>query len=493
MNRMKDLWRYIRFSIGVQINLVLLFVTLSFIAFFVYNQSLLKQFNVRYQEEINQYYTILRLKKGFSECYTLFSEYLKTGNRSTLAEFNNSYKTVSTVVDELHHGAEDEEVRYLLRSIDQSFKAYYSECCSASFLYNTGNLDYFNRLSYSKTIIEYLKQYSDELLQFALELSVQNNQELTVRHSVMTYLNLVMAIIISFMLFVFGIYIHATITKPLNALANQAKELSRGNLEVHVKENLPDNNVGLLSRTFNTMADNIKTMMKSEQEKVHTEKKLLEEQRKNIEYEKLLNEARFIALQTQTNPHFLFNTLNSISRTITLGKEEQALTMIDSLVALLRYNLTDADIPVYLEQEITVVKEYLNIQKLRFTDRLEAALRVDQQLKKKIMLPRFTLQPLVENAIIHGLEHKEEGGKIMIDVKRRGNRAVIRICDNGRGIEKEKLRQIKQRLPGKKSREIGIWNTWQRMHLFTGNPDSLRIRSKPNKGTMIIITLLIIK
>ena len=134
------------------------------------------------------------------------------------------------------------------------------------------------------------------------------------------------------------------------------------------------------------------------------------EQRKNEEYEKLLSQARFLALQSQINPHFLFNTLNSINRTVMLGRREQALTMLDSLSVLLRYNLADAQMPALLGEELGITEEYLKIQKMRFSSRLNVDVRHDRKLEQAVTLPRFTLQPLVENAVIHGLEPKEEGG-----------------------------------------------------------------------------------
>lgn len=137
------------------------------------------------------------------------------------------------------------------------------------------------------------------------------------------------------------------------------EEIARGNLDAHVKESFGENTVSMLSRAFNHMAFSLK-------EKIESEKQLLVEQRKNEEYEKLLSQARFLALQSQINPHFLFNTLNSINRTVMLGRQEQALTMLDSLAVLLRYNLADAQTPALLGEELGITEEYLKIQKCVF-------------------------------------------------------------------------------------------------------------------------------
>ena len=203
----------------------------------------------------------------------------------------------------------------------------------------------------------------------------------------------------------------------------------------------------------------------------------------------LASQAEIHALQSQINPHFLFNTLNSINRTVMLGRREQALTMLDSLSVLLRYNLADAQMPALLGEELGITEEYLKIQKMRFSSRLNVDVRHDRKLEQAVMLPRFTLQPLVENAVIHGLEPKEEGGTLILDVRKTGNYIRIRICDNGMGMEKERLEKIRRRLSEKQPERIGVWNIWQRLSLYTGRDDSLKIMSKKGAGTIVSIYL----
>jgi sensor histidine kinase YesM len=203
----------------------------------------------------------------------------------------------------------------------------------------------------------------------------------------------------------------------------------------------------------------------------------------------MLNQATFLALQTQTNPHFLFNTLSSISRSVTLGKKEQTLTMIDALANLLRYSLADAGEPVSLREELTVTREYLKIQTVRFRDRITAEFRVDEDIAAEARLPRFTLQPLVENAIIHGLEPKESGGRLVIAARRRGGRAVLRIFDDGNGIPEDKLRMIRERKSQSLSKRIGIWNTQKRIALFTHSDRCFDIVSRKQGGTLVTIRL----
>ncbi|TCL00070.1 histidine kinase/DNA gyrase B/HSP90-like ATPase [Natranaerovirga hydrolytica] len=477
-------------SFGAKLNLIFSIVICLFIFFSLYNQSLLNKFSTEHSRNIYLYDNILELKENLIQGDIALSEYFRSGNRTSLASFNHYSDQTRKILSDLSDHVETDEQIYLLRSIDNSFATYYNECSNASFLYNTREgYDYIDKMYYAQSINAYLLRYGDDLLHLVLEESIDSNNKLVQQQSLLTFWNYI--IIISLILFFFSCitYINVNITKPLNILKTKATEISNGNLNVAVPVNTPETTIGVLSETFNKMIKNIREMMESIQENVKTEKKLLEEQRKNIEFQSLLNQATFLALQTQTNPHFLFNTLNSISRTITLEKYEQALLMIDSLAALLRYSLTDAEVAVTLEEELTITQEYLNIQNHRFSDRIHSKIVCDDDLAKRIVLPRFTLQPLVENAIIHGLEPKEEGGKVKIVVRKKGNFAVIDIIDSGLGIPKKLLKELQNKTFELTSKNIGIKNTQQRIILFTKNEHAFIIKSKEKMGTLVRITL----
>ena len=229
------------------------------------------------------------------------------------------------------------------------------------------------------------------------------------------------------MLFIFIIFLIAIIlifsrnlSRPLKNLSQTAIRISEGNLDARAVTGSHDRQVNLLTETFNEMADDIQKMMQDLTKRIDAEKKLLEEQKKNMEVEAQLDRATFLALQTQTNPHFLFNTLNTIDRTIQLGKTADARKMLHSISSLMRYNLSDGNTPAVMREEVEITEEYLSIQKIRFSDRLSYSIDIDDKLLDTVFMPRFTLQPLVENAIIHGLTGKEEGGNVSIKAVEEG-------------------------------------------------------------------------
>lgn len=232
-------------------------------------------------------------------------------------------------------------------------------------------------------------------------------------------------------------------------------------------------------------------MMDDIQKNADIQTKLLDEQLKNEQYVHRLEQADFLNLQLQTNPHFLFNTLNTISRTVTLGMSDQAVEMIDAMAAMLRYNLKDMEEPVSLEEEIQVVKEYLHIQNFRFQDRIQVKLDYEKELAEQVEIPKFSLQPFVENAVIHGLEPKIGPGTVSIEIKAEGENCIVRIEDSGVGIPADKLEALNRReqIRSGNRKSIGILNTIERIRFFTRMEEPVKIESRTGKGTMVKIYL----
>jgi lipid-A-disaccharide synthase-like uncharacterized protein len=212
------------------------------------------------------------------------------------------------------------------------------------------------------------------------------------------------------------------------------------------------------------------------------------QRQKELEKQNLQSELKM--LKNQINPHFLFNTLNSISRTVSLGKYDESVLMIDSLTKLLRYTLSNTDEPASLSDELYITEQYLMIQKLRFSSRLEYEINADPDYTKEVYLPRLTIQPLVENAVVHGLEPATPGGKIVITVRRNEMICEVSIADDGVGMCMDSLLNMIYAGPSKNNQgSIGVSNTRDRLRLFTHKENVMDIRSVEGKGTEIILKI----
>lgn len=216
---------------------------------------------------------------------------------------------------------------------------------------------------------------------------------------------------------------------------------------------------------------------------------LMQEINNRIEAEKNLQQAELKALQSQMNPHFLFNSLNVIARLAYLEGAEETKDMVHSLSDLLRYSLRKEEI-VTLREELNYIKDYIKIQKMRFDEKIEFVVDVDQSLLK-YKIPFMSLQPMVENAIIHGLEPKGGEGIIKILSEDEADRLIIKIIDDGVGIEKDKIQEIiktrERKVTETHTSGMGINNVHQRLQHYYGSKYGVEIYSNEREGTEVKI------
>src|SRR5690606_32361593 len=166
--------------------------------------------------------------------------------------------------------------------------------------------------------------------------------------------------------------------------------------------------ISFLALTFDRMRININNLIIEIQEKAQLEREL---QQNKL----LLQESQLLGLQSQINPHFLFNTLNILSKKAYLEGAEETSDLLVSVAGLLRYNLKRLDRQVTLYEVLIVLKQYIEIQQARFTDRLNVHMEVDESCLN-VKIPGLTLQPIIENAVIHAIEPEEDGGHIWFRV-----------------------------------------------------------------------------
>lgn len=207
--------------------------------------------------------------------------------------------------------------------------------------------------------------------------------------------------------------------------------------------------------------------------------------------EQALNDAELKALQSQVNPHFLFNSLNTMARLALFESATTTEKMVRALARLMRYSLYQVKENVTLAEEIAAVQDYLFIQETRFPDRLQSQVTMDDAIKGA-KVPCMILQPIVENAVIHGLEPKEKGGRIVIAGRRIGDQVHIEIRDDGIGIPPDIQKEIfdlQVRRSGKgQVSGLGIVNVYRRMQHRFGSSCALDVTSTPGEGTCVQLT-----
>jgi sensor histidine kinase YesM len=286
-----------------------------------------------------------------------------------------------------------------------------------------------------------------------------------------------------------------SILKTIEKLSSSARYLSLGHWEIEDIEEINYRELNILGQTFNLMKKNIRNYIQELKEKSELENKLNQEKMENIEKERLLKESQLLNLQMQMDPHFLFNTLNTVSRTAMFENAAETQNLIIAISKIMRYNLDHKGKMVEFKKEIEVLKAYLTIQETRFKEQMDFEIITEGNLDQ-IEIPPMIIQPIVENSIIHGLADTDSEGRVIIEIKRFSNKVEIRVRDNGIGIESEKLNKILTEQPQnreKNEREsLGILNVIKRLKLHYGK-NLLKINSKVKQGTEVIIEIPIKK
>lgn len=289
-------------------------------------------------------------------------------------------------------------------------------------------------------------------------------------------------IIVSLVLAVVLIYITSSfLTRRLLLLNKVLNKVAMGDLNVisHVEGN---DEIGLLSRQFNNMVVSIRGLM-DEVAESHEMKSQMELRQREIKLK---------MMASQINPHFLFNALESIRMKAHVKGEKEISNIVKLLGKLMRRSIEIGGRKIQMKEELEIVRYYLEIQKFRYgDDRLTFELDMDEY-GQHVEIPPLIVQPLVENAVVHGLEDVESGGFVRVVTKLKKDSLYVEVSDNGVGITPEKKRDIQLALQDMEEGEgyrIGLRNVHQRLVLSYGDSVGLKIESEPGSGTKVSFEL----
>ncbi|WP_256759335.1 sensor histidine kinase [Cohnella sp. WQ 127256] len=266
-----------------------------------------------------------------------------------------------------------------------------------------------------------------------------------------------------------------SITSPLNVIKETIRDVQEGNLDVKLNIKSRDE-IGALAKEFNKMVGNTKLLMNN----------IIEEQKQKREYE-------LAVMQSQINPHFLYNTLESICGLADLKRNADVVKIVNQLAQFYRGVLSKGSAIITMEDEIVITQTYLEILKIRYGDQMTYTMDIDPVVYHYNTI-KLLLQPIVENSIYHGLKNKRGKGHIAIQGRIKEDRLIISIRDNGVGIPKEKLdsifcgRDVNQD-NNKDKGGFGLKVTNERIKLYFGTEYGVEIHSVFGEGTVVTITL----
>ena len=291
-----------------------------------------------------------------------------------------------------------------------------------------------------------------------------------------TFNQIILAFIIIFIAanIVLSLMVSRVLNTPLKKILDAITQIREGNFDISIDHQNRDE-IGIIANNLKNMVANIDSLIKE-----------------NYIIKLREQEAEIRSLQAQINPHFLYNTLDTISWKVLLMGGEDISKVINALGEILRYNIRQSTKIVSLREEFQQIENYLFIQKVRYEDRF----RIEYDIRQEslgMQIHKLLIQPIIENAIQHGLESKKSGGLLRISTSIRGTDLEICIYDNGKGISRDRISQVlNSRIPEQpyeRNNHIGIYNVHKRIQHYYGQEYGITIESEVGQYTKVLITI----
>lgn len=416
--------------------------------------------------------------------------YLNTRSSAYMEDYYRYVQDYTNLTDELYGDISSNRLLLMERDIKNMSENYVEITNYAIDGKRGGNIEKY-KVGYQNAgeIYGYLKSMISELNneRFRRNAQIYSTQSANLR--ALELINVISIFIIGIMNVVMIVILTNSITKPLIRLAEAAGIVSEGNLNIDMVPIESEDEIGVVTKAFNQMLENIRLYIERLRENMETERKHKE---KELLMEAHLKDAKLKYLQAQINPHFLFNTLNAGAQLAMMEEADKTYTYVQRVADFFRYNIIKNQDEVTLAEEIKLVDTYMYILNVRFAGDIHYSKEIDESLLS-VKIPGMTLQPIVENSVNYGIRNIDWEGEIKLRVYRQDNTVCISVKDNGVGIEAEKIEKI---MSGKfhadegltDSNGVGLDNVINRLKLYLGEDDVIDIISEgENKGTETII------
>jgi len=484
-------------GIRKRIMLFYLLVTVVFSAISLY--SYFSGMNTLKKSEllIQDYIYLNEMDNKIELLETEVEQYLSTQASESLINYYELHNGLKEIIREIPVTPSFDSKDVLLKDIAFMTKELLNESELAIIL-KRGNVstEYNKHFQRTVEIGGYIRGHITELLNYQLEVG-SDEYEQTSRGMVFALvINLVVIILTVIISLGLAIGFTYRLTRPIIELSHSAEKVAKGEFDVEPVEVKSHDEVTVLSTAFDKMLVNIKHYIEEIKRNAEVEKELKEKEMENLTMESLLKETELKMLQSQINPHFLFNTLNAASQLSIMEGADRTSIFIEKVAELFRYSLRNLNEPISLREEIGNVEAYMYILKTRFGNKIQFHKNVDDRVLD-FEIPCMIIQPIVENAYIHGLEDLERDGQIKLNVYSEEACLIIEISDNGKGMTPLQVEAIISDLDkddkfGHHVTGIGIRNVIDRLRLYynLGALKSfLKMESEENLGTKIVLRI----
>lgn len=482
-------------NLSIQTKLIMVFFFTSLV-FFGMNLFMFLNIN-RVIRQIDQVYmsnvALNELGDALKHVQNDMTDYLNTKSSDAIQNYYRSEQEYRKHLDNLNTQATDDHMKLKeknIRNLSESYLSYTDETVQSK----RGRMLEKYKASYDKAeeIYRYINTYIYSLNNEQFKYNSRNYEALLMSLKTLEYVTFFVLIMITFANIVLAVIFTKSITRPLSDLAKAADEIGRGNFDRGLIEVTSNDEIGVVSVTFNKMIISIQEYIEKVKQSMELERTLKE---KELMMETHLKDAELKYLQAQINPHFLFNTLNAGAQLAMMEEADRTYEFIQNMAAFFRYRMKKDKKGTTLKDEIGLVDNYIYILNVRFSGDIHYEKEIDESLVE-IMVPSMILQPIVENAVNYGVRDIAWSGLITLRVYRGdAGQICVSVRDNGIGMTKERIEQVLSGEAGQAdnrsdSNGVGLDNVKSRLQMFFDVEKVLDIRSEGiNQGTEVILFL----
>ncbi len=420
------------------------------------------------------------------------TRYLNSKSSDALEEYYLSDQEFRNIIEGLNSGITDSSYDLMQRNIKNMSDDYLDLVSQAIEAKRGRNVEKY-RLRYESAteMYNYINIYIESLNNRQFEDNSKTYSEISVSLRSMQNVSLVVMFVV-ILLNVFAIVNYTgRLIKPLRTLSESANEVAKGNFDVDLPRVESKDEIGVVTSAFNKMVVSIRNYISQIRENMENERRHKE---KELMMETHLKDAQLKYLQAQINPHFLFNTLNAGAQLAMMEGADKTYEFVQNMSEFFRYNVKHSDEPILLKDEIDLVDHYMFIINVRFAGEIKFIKQIDEDVLN-VHIPGMILQPLVENAVNHGVRNVDYDKVITVSVRKDGSEVCVSVKDNGIGMSQETINDIlignsKKHSDSMDSNGVGLDNVIERLRIFLDRDDVMEIISEgEEKGTEFIFRL----
>lgn len=492
MSNKKRRFRWRDLSLAVKVLFLVVFASVilfstNLVMYWQVNKTM-QRLDTVYASNVN----LTELAESLASVQSGMYNYLTVKTSDSLENYYRNEEKYKKLLEQLNDQVMDNPVKLLEKNIRKMSETYLNYTAETVLAKRGRNVEKY-KASYADALqmYRYLNYYISDLnvQQFKNNTSSYQTLQNSIRY--MEIVSSVVFVIMMGVCILMLFYMVKGVVAPLTGMAATANLVGQANFNVKMPPTDAQDEVGVVTRAFNTMVSSLEEYVKLTRENMEKEQEMME---RELLMEAHLKEAQLNYLQSQINPHFLFNSLNAGAQLAMMEDAEKTCIFVERMAEFFRYNVKKGSEDATLLEEVEAVENYIYILNVRFAGDIHYTTDVDESVLD-CKVPSMILQPIVENAVNHGIRNIDWEGKIHLQIRQDGPYICICVKDNGKGITRERIEQIlngeikSEENPGD-STGIGMNNVISRLELYYKQKNLLTIQSQgENMGTEVIITI----